>query len=306
MNQRGQAAPAPDELFKAPSAVDLLGDALPLAARRPGLLVPVLLVDGLLTLVIAANAPMLSNAIGLGVVDLPVSPGQVAGLLLPALLPFGGLDAGWQSSLPSSMAGDTWNAIWIVVTMLISAVLSLVFLTRLATEIRAGEDKSGTASGVASLVQRLMTLCILLLVVPGFVGGPIVIAGLVMNRVEASRIPLLVASVVLTGVAYFFLRFSFDALVLDDIPPLEAIARSWSVASQQPLAALKLLALSVCIAAGTRVLWISLIETPAGLVAGIIGNAFISTALALARMKFYWLVYRAIPFHGSSYVVSGI
>lgn len=306
MKQRGQTGPAPGEPFEAPSAVDLLGDALLIAARRPGLLVPLVLLDGLLAFIIAANVPMLSDPIGLGPVDLPVSPGQLAGLLLPALLPFGGLEAAWQDSLPSYLAGGRRNAIWIVMTMLISAALSVVFLIRLASDTRSGEGRSDRASGVGRVFQRLMVLSILLLFVPAFVGGPFVIAGLVMNRVESSRVPLLVASVVLVGVAFLLLRFSFDALIVDDVPALEAIARSWTVVSQQPLAALRLLALSACIAAGTRVLWISLIETPTGLVTSIIGNAFISTALALARMKFYRIVHGAIPLQASSRVVPGI
>lgn len=295
MNQPRHRAQPLIEPFKAPAAVDLIGDALLCAIRRPALFAPLLLLDGLLVLTVLMTGAPVGAQLTIRSIELPVSAGVLAGLLVPALLPFGGLDLDWQLGVSELALSNELNAVWVAVVILSAALLGVYYLVRLAAEMTPPTEPKRDRINGASAFRRCVELAALLLVIPLFVGGPVLVAGLVMNRVESSRLPLLMAITILLALAFFVLRFSFDAIVIDNVAALEAIARSWSVVTQQPLAAFRLVALSLCIAAGTQVLWVSMIESPLGFLIATVGNAFIATTLALARMNFYRNVRDVIP-----------
>lgn len=274
----GQAAPIP-------SAVEVLGDAFVSVARRPMAVVPVVALDAIVAAWIATESTSLTAPLG-GEMPLgPMSLGLVAGFLAPALLPFGGLQPSWAESNVSGSGGSDLS--WQIGFVAVAAVLGVLFLTRVAALSSGTDGHPAQPWTLQTAAERCVRMGLLAIAVPLFVSGPVLVAAWAVGAAEATEAPVVAVLIGFGGTAFFFLRFSFDALLTERVSPLEALARSWRVVSRRPGAALRLLALGACIAAGTRVLWLSLIETPAGLAVGVVGNGLITTALALARMNFY-------------------
>lgn len=259
-------------------AVDLIGDAFALVARRPDTVLPVVGLDAVLVGAAALNSSVLSTTMLHGGATVRLT----TGLFAPALLPF-------TSGTPSWLSGRNANALaageqlWQGCVLIISAILGGLLLTRMAMVTSVGDRRQWTSN----MPARFLGLAALLVALPLFVASPLVIGAAALERLEGSRWPLVTVAAAGGSLAFLMLRFSFDALVVDQLSPLDAIRRSWRVVSDRPVAAIRLLALGVCITAGMRVLWLSLSDTPVGLTAGIAGNGLVATALALARMNFY-------------------
>ena len=102
--------------------------------------------------------------------------------------------------------------------------------------------------------------------------------------------------------AVIYFMFTPDAIVLTEVGPLRAAYLSFNVVRRNFWPALGLMGSFLLISEGLSVLWRSQMETPIGLLVGVLGNAFVGAGLAFAAMRFYddrlrrWRPEMASPF----------
>ncbi|MBV9119630.1 MAG: hypothetical protein JOZ39_02900 [Chloroflexi bacterium] len=87
--------------------------------------------------------------------------------------------------------------------------------------------------------------------------------------------------------AVVYLFFAIEALLLSDVGPLQAIKLSVAVIAGNFWASIGLIGLTFLITLGLPLAWQVIAQYPAGLVAAIVGNAYIGTGVAAAGFLFY-------------------
>lgn len=88
--------------------------------------------------------------------------------------------------------------------------------------------------------------------------------------------------------AYFMLYFVVAAMAWDGVSPSQAVWRSVNVVGRNFWGTLGLVLLTALILAGFRLIWQQVASLgPAAVVVSIMGNAFLLTGLAAARLAFY-------------------
>jgi hypothetical protein len=83
------------------------------------------------------------------------------------------------------------------------------------------------------------------------------------------------------------LFFTLNAVILTDAPPLRAAVMSAAFFRRHFWSALALIGLILLISTGFPIVWRTLARQPLGLVASILGNAYVGTGLAAASMVFF-------------------
>lgn len=170
-----------------------------------------------------------------------------------------------------------------------SSVLAMAFRVPLAVVIR---DETRTpreairSIGVAWV--RFVGLIGLILGVTALVISPLLVIGAFLSVAGVDVVPLLTAvfSVPAIGAA-IYLAFTPDAIVLSEVGPFRAMYLSFNVVRRNFWPTLGLLGTMLLISEGLGVLWRAQIETPIGLLIGVLGNAIVGAGLALAAMRFY-------------------
>jgi hypothetical protein len=92
-------------------------------------------------------------------------------------------------------------------------------------------------------------------------------------------------------IALFFLAFSIEAVVWDDVNILTGMRRSVRVVSRFFWQTLGFLILSNVLVLGFSVIWEKIAFSPAGVVISILGNAYIGVGVAIASLLFYRVGY---------------
>ncbi|HLY67651.1 MAG TPA: hypothetical protein VKU60_19085, partial [Chloroflexota bacterium] len=87
--------------------------------------------------------------------------------------------------------------------------------------------------------------------------------------------------------AVVYLFFAVQALLLSDVGPLLAIRLSVMVIAHNFWAAIAFIGLTFLITLGLPIAWQAIAVQPAGVVLGIVGNAYIGTGIAAAAFRFY-------------------
>lgn len=174
-------------------------------------------------------------------------------------------------------------AIASVVLLVLGALLAAFYYAAIADEVRGG----GPADLMARVPRgwiRLLALTVLFLAASMALGVPTaVVVGLAPALAPLALVG--VWGVALVG--QFYLFFTPEAMFVDDVGPLTAARCSLRLASRHVGAALRLILLTVLIGVGMGVVWDALAGTPLGMVAAIVGSAYISTGLIAAAMIFY-------------------
>ncbi len=86
---------------------------------------------------------------------------------------------------------------------------------------------------------------------------------------------------------WFYLFFAVDAMVLDDVGVRQAVSRSVTLVRLNGGATAALILLTLVLTWGLGVVWEAIAASTAGAVAGILANAYVSSALAAASLIFY-------------------
>jgi len=230
----------------------------------------------------------------------------LAALGVPSLLKAVSHDNVYTIWSGTNLVPESWQLAAITVGVLAfgSTLLGTMFCVPLALVIRAEYRSPGQivrATGIAWV--RLLGLIALAIGTVVLVASPILVGSALLLVAGLNVMPLVGAALVVpVAAAAVYLMFTPDAIVLTEVGPLRAAYLSFNVVRRNFWPALGLLGSVLLISEGLSVLWRSQMETPFGLLVGVLGNAFVGAGLALAAMRFYddrlrrWLPEMARPF----------
>src|SRR5919109_3640683 len=132
------------------------------------------------------------------------------------------------------------------------------------------------------VLHAAAVVAIVLLAVPWTLA---LLAGVRLSGEAAGLLIVLTQVALLWAAVYFF--FALDAVILTDLHPVRAALSSVHLVRDQFWPALGLIGLTLLIGTGLPIVWRALAGQPLGLVASIVGNAYVGTGLAAASMLFY-------------------
>lgn len=215
-----------------------------------------------------------------------------------------GLGGAWPLAIPSLMASDPtlpalgavwqapslgWALLILPVLLMVGCLIGSVYLTLIAAHVR------GEHPPLPRLIRwmldtwaRVLTLNVLLLVLIFIASLPLTIALVVANLIHPT-LGTVALAVVTVLVLLFWAHglFTLPALVLDRVNPIRAYWRSLVLVRYNFWSALGLMGLAFVLSAGLGELWRWLGEMPLALPIGMLGNAFVGTALTAAILAFY-------------------
>lgn len=191
---------------------------------------------------------------------------------------------------------------WVPLLLLIGLGLGSLFLTCLVSQLeveKAGEEGQAPV-GLRSWVGRGLRIW-LGIAVYGFVVLAVGLAGLMVFSLGLTVVMLFVPGLttalgtlgfLLLGWVglwlYLMLYFVVAAIVLDGVSLPQALWRSANVVARNFWGTLGLALLSTLLLSGFGLIWQRLAGLgPWGTLVGIVGNAFLATGLAAARLIFY-------------------
>ena len=215
----------------------------------------------------------------------------LAALGVPSLLKAVSHDDVYSVWSGTRIEPGSWQlaATTIVGLALASTFLGTMFRIPLALVIRA-EHRSLAQIARATTIAwvRLLGLFALILGTVVLISSPLLVGGAMFLLAGLDIMPLIGAALIIPATAAaIYLMFTPDAIVLTEVGPLRAAYLSFNVVRRNFWPALGLLGSVLLISEGLSVLWRSQIETPFGLLVGVLGNAFVGAGLALAAMRFY-------------------
>ncbi|MGE5619698.1 MAG: hypothetical protein ACM3US_10615 [Sphingomonadaceae bacterium] len=201
-------------------------------------------------------------------------------------------------SLMSARAGlgqtatmeDPWMALLLFLLLPIAGIwLASAYYVAVGQPVRGDQESVGTLLGrVWRTWRRLLGFLLLVIGVALLLGVPLLVLALVAGAVSASLLGFLVTFLWITALwAQFYLFFVVDAMVISDVGPIQAMRHSVAVVRANLGPTLGLVVLVWTIMLGMPIVWDAMAQNPVGTVAGILGNAYISTGLAVASMSFY-------------------
>jgi len=191
----------------------------------------------------------------------------------------------------TELSPDSWQLALatIVGLALTSSMLAMIFRVPMAVIIRnerRSPSQVARAVGVAWL--RLLALVALIAATIVLIASPLLVVSAFFLVAGLNVAPLVVATLIVPAIAAaIYLTFTPDAIVLSEVGPIQAAYLSFNVVRRNFWPTLGLLGSVLLISEGLSVLWRSQIDTPFGLLIGVLGNAFVGAGLALAAMRFY-------------------
>lgn len=171
---------------------------------------------------------------------------------------------------------------------LVSLVAITLYLVPLADAVRGrGEQQQGwrpllRVFGSLLSIVVLLTGVLLLVIVPfGLAFAIVTPLNFVLGQLIATFGIALVCWLLFTA------SFSFDAVVISSAGPLRALLTSLLVVQRSFWSALGLFLIGWVILWGMSLVWSPLAATTAGLLAAVLGSAYLSSGLAAAHLIFY-------------------
>lgn len=216
-----------------------------------------------------------------------------AGLTLPTIVPLLSQVVTPRGSF--TMLDSAGSVVLLALgTLLLGALLGCIFRAILAQQAREGEVSAQRLPGESVVAWYRVIALALLLIVSGFVvilplAFIAAVAGLVTSAATALMTGL-VTTLALAAQLYLFLYlfFAWDAIVISQVGPIQAIRQSAAVVHAGVWSAITFVILVTVIMIGMGQIWVMLAsQTSWGLALGIVGNAYIASGLAAATMLFY-------------------
>ncbi len=175
----------------------------------------------------------------------------------------------------------------------LALALSSIYLTELGFGVeRLSEHPAkpiGSRLRKAALVAfRIVGYLVLLVLILFVVGGPFFI----LLVLTSQAFPLIVPLVVLVGfLVWLYLSlytgYAVEAIIISEVGPYQALVNSVTMVHRYFLSALGLWLLSVLIQVGLGIVWEQVSYSLLGLLAAIVGSAYVGSGLAAARFVFY-------------------
>lgn len=196
-------------------------------------------------------------------------------------------------SQPVEISSASGAAGLIAGLILLSLLISCLAFSFIAADARDGQVSVGYALRVAW--RAWLRLSVLLFIVLALVFGLLVGIGLIAALVGmvsvglASFVVNVVAWTILSLLAYgaFLFFFASRALLLDDKGMIRALWSAVNVVHRNLLSAVGLILIVNLLHAGLLYIWRLLATSTFGMVAGIVGNAYVNTGLVMASFIFY-------------------
>lgn len=176
---------------------------------------------------------------------------------------------------------------WIVLINMVALVLSAIFLTGMRNVARDIQQWDDFLSQVLRIITVLFLYVMLVIGVVGLALIPLSIFTLLL----LSASPALGAFFVFIGAgawlwASIYIGFTREIMVLEQVGPIRGIQMSIRMVRVHFWRTLGFLLTLLVIAAGSGIIFESLIGTFAGRVASVIVSAYLLTGLVMARMRF--------------------
>ncbi len=174
-------------------------------------------------------------------------------------------------------------------TVLVGLWLGCLYLGFVAQVVRDGTTNVRVmASAVWRYWSRLVAFLVLVIAALAVGAIPVGIVFAILSSISAAAgdfMAFLVQIALIWALVYLF--FAVEALLLSDVGPVQAIRLSFAVIAGNFWAAVTLIGLTFLITFGLPLAWQVIAPYPAGMFAGIVGNAYIGTGVAAAGFLFY-------------------
>ena len=181
----------------------------------------------------------------------------------------------------------------LIILEIVGVLLSSVYYGAIAQQVRDGRvDFSRLFASLNWYVIHMFTLLLILIGVSlafGVVLSLVVGAGALLGGLFLQAAVGVAGTVayLLVVWALLFLFFAVDAIVVSEVDARRAILNSALVVGKNFWPALALIFLVFLITSGMQIIWSTLGDSQLGVVAGILGNAYVASGLAAASMLFY-------------------
>jgi len=190
---------------------------------------------------------------------------------------------------------QSWSALAGLIAMfgLVSLLLSCLYLSLVAQGARDEPLHLGHVLGVTWRAwSRLVALILVVALAFGTVSVAVIVAASVLTVLSPQLGGIVLSIFTLVALwfgvyASFILFFGVRALVLDDVGVVRAIWSGFNVAHRNTLSALVFVVLINVIQTGLMYIWRLLDGRDLGVLAGMLGNAFVSTGLVMASFIYY-------------------
>ena len=161
--------------------------------------------------------------------------------------------------------------------------------------VTVGMPVIGSVKGAAAVAGRawrtwvrLVAFMLMVLAFGFLVGVPTGVLVLLFGGPEGSLAGFMGAFLSVVALwTLFYLFFVVDAMVVSDVGPFHAMRNSIAVVRSNTGSTLGLAVLIWIITLGMPLVWDAIAQNAAGIVVGILGNAYIASGLAVASMTFY-------------------
>lgn len=286
--------------------IDSLADGLSLAIARPWLLiVPVLLdlyywvgwsvsVESLLIPIKnwvirqdqAESGEVASSLVSLSQADAT----QLLALLSPSLLAGATPNDMYVFAERSQVTPEHWAIAFVfVVAFLTSAcLLHAVYAVPLAdAAIDRQRSRRLTVKAMMRAWLRIVGLHLAVFAIGALLLGPALIAAIALILVGVDPTPLIsFAALVLVAAGFMIWWFALKAIVVGDVGPLHAMRAAFTVVRNSLWQSIGFVGAWLLLTVGLGQVWLEIIESPPGLLIGVIANAFFAGGATMAGMIF--------------------
>ncbi len=200
------------------------------------------------------------------------------------------LMSGREGLGPTATMDNAWMALLLFLLLPITGLwLASLYYVIVGRPVRGIGESAGILWGrIWRTWGRLVAFLLLAIGVGLLVGVPAMVLALLAGAVNSSLVGFVAAFLWVTALwVQFYLFFVVDAMVISDVGPLQAMRNSVAVVRFNLGPTLGLVVLIWIITLGMPIVWDAMAQNPVGTMAGILGNAYISTGLAVASMTFY-------------------
>lgn len=177
--------------------------------------------------------------------------------------------------------------VWVAVLATAGIALASVYLASLARCVRAGQGSLSAES--SRTFGRMLTLYGMVL----FVGVPLLVVAMLVVGLVGMLAPIMgsllgTMLMALLMLALFYAAFTEEAIVLQGMWPVPAALASARMVYRHFWTSLGFIALVMIITTGMPVVWRMIAPDALGMLAAIVGNAYVSSGLSVAAMLFFW------------------
>lgn len=196
----------------------------------------------------------------------------------------------WTDGIFSLWVPSEW---WTVLGAMAAAfavatVLIVLFRVPIARSVRERGEHRGIVAEAMMAWVRVLALLGMVALVAGLVIAPLLVVSAILLVLGLDVAALLTVALLLVGgLASIYTLFVLDAMFLERLGPIAAVARSVSIVRAHFGSTLRFALASLVLATGALQVWGTIADEAPGVVIALIGNAVLGTGLSIASMMFF-------------------